>query len=197
VKGTAVRAGLAWFAQVYGDDGLARVVELASPELCALLRPNDPVLGLIASGWYDTQLIGELLGLVEHVAQPTDPALFGSQIAGAVAKDNVGGVYRSLFRLVASPPLLEANAQRVWRTYVDEGELSVSLRGEHAFRAHVRGWSRHHPNVCRMLRPLFQNLLREVGYAGLLVDRIGCAAEGATQCTFDGTWVGSSPSFSR
>jgi hypothetical protein len=189
VKGTAVRAGIMWFAQTYGEAGLARVVQLASPELAALLRPNDPALGLIASGWYDTLLIGELLGLVEHVAQPADVASFGSRVAEVVAKDNVGGVYRSLFRLVASPPLLEANAQRVWRTYVDEGELAVELRGEASFRAHVRGWAHHHLNVCRMLRPLLESLLREVGYAGLRVERVGCVAEGTTQCTFDGAWA--------
>jgi hypothetical protein len=188
VKGTAIRAGLAWFAQTYGEPGLKRLTELASPELRGMLRPNDPVLGLIASGWYDTQLVGELLGLMEHVAYPLDPAELGVRVADAVARDNVGGVYRSLFRLVASPQLLEANAQRVWRTYLDEGTLSVSLRGEDTFRAHVRGWSRHNANVCRILRPLLEALLREVGYKGIAVERVQCVAEGNTQCRFDGKW---------
>jgi hypothetical protein len=189
VKGTAVRAGLTWFGQTYGAPGLERLTELASPELQAILRPNDPALGLIASGWYDTQLIGELLGLAEHVAQPLEAEELLTRIADAVARDNVGGVYRSLFRLVASPPLLEANAQRVWRTYVDEGTLSVKINGDAAFRAHVRGWSRHNVNVCRMLRPLIQSLLREVGYRALTVDRTQCVGDGNTQCTFDGTWA--------
>jgi serine/threonine-protein kinase len=189
VKGTAVRAGLSWFAQTYGAPGLERLTELASPELQAILRPSDPALGLIASGWYDTQLIGELLGLAEHVAQPLEAEELLARIADAVARDNVGGVYRSLFRLVASPPLLEANAQRVWRTYVDEGTLSVKLSGEGAFRANVRGWSRHNVNVCRMLRPLIQSLLREVGYRSLTVDRTQCVGDGNTQCTFEGSWA--------
>jgi serine/threonine protein kinase len=189
VKGTAIRAGLTWFSQTFGQPGLARLTELASPELQAILRPSDPALGLIASGWYDTQLIGELLGLVEHVAQPFDPAEVGMRLADAVARDNVGGVYRSLFRLVASPKLLEANAQRVWRTYVDEGTLSVHLKDETSFRAHVRGWSRHNVNVCRMLRPLLESLLREVGYRALTIERVQCVADGNTQCTFDATWA--------
>jgi serine/threonine-protein kinase len=189
VKGTAVRAGLTWFGQTYGAPGLERLIELASPELQAILRPNDPALGLIASGWYDTQLIGELLGLAEHVAQPLEPEELLTRIADAVARDNVGGVYRSLFRLVASPPLLEANAQRVWRTYVDEGTLSVKVSGDASFAAHVRGWSRHNVNVCRMLRPLVQSLLREVGYRSLTVDRIQCVGDGNTQCTFEGSWA--------
>ncbi len=189
VKGTAVRAGLSWFSATYGEPGLTRLIALASPELQAMLRPNDPALGLIASGWYDTQLIGEILGLVEHIAQPADPEDLVVRIAEAVARDNVAGVYRALFRLVASAPLLEANAQRVWQTYVDEGTLSVHLKGEAFFRAHVRGWSHHNTNVCRMLRPLLQSLLREVGYRALSVERVQCVAEGNTQCTFDGRWV--------
>ena len=40
-------------------------------------------------------------------------------LASAIAKDNVNGVYRSLFRLITTPQMLEANVQRVWRTYVD------------------------------------------------------------------------------
>jgi hypothetical protein len=189
IKGTAIRAGVAWFGETYGDAALERVVDQASLELRALLRPGDPVFGLIASGWYDTLLIGELLELVERVAAPADTPAFQSRVADAIARDNVGGVYRALFRLVASPPLLEANAQRVWRTYIDEGTLSVSLGSPGFFEARVRGWSRHHPAVCRMLRAMLESLLRAVGYTALTVERTQCAGLGDTCCVFEGTWV--------
>lgn len=189
IKGTAVRAGIVWFAENYGEPGLSRVLELASPELASMLRPNDPAFGLIASGWYDTQLVGELLGLLERVASPADSVAFGAKVAGAIAKDNVGGVYRALFRLIASPPLLEANSQRVWRTYVDEGTLTVKLRDKGSFEALVRGWTRHHPDVCRMLRAMIESLLRAIGYSGLVVDRSQCVAQGDPMCVFDGNWM--------
>jgi hypothetical protein len=189
IKGTALRAGVAWFAEMYGEPGLARIVELASPELASVLRKDDPAFGIIASGWYDTYLVGELLGLLERVASPADPIAFGSKVAEAIAKDNVGGVYRALFRLVASPPMLEANAQRVWQTYVDEGTLSVSLQGPGSFEARVRGWSRHHPSVCRMIRAMIESTLRAVGYKGLVVERTHCVAQGDPNCAFDGTWL--------
>jgi serine/threonine protein kinase len=189
IKGTAIRAGVAWFGDTYGDMALERVVDLASPELRAQLRPGDPVFGLIASGWYDTLLIGELLELVEQVAAPADTQAFGSRVAEAIARDNVGGVYRALFRLVASPPLLEANAQRVWRTYIDEGTMSVSLGAPGTFEARVRGWSRHHLAVCRMLRAMLESLLRAVGYTALVVERTQCVGNGDTCCAFEGTWA--------
>ncbi|HEY3820072.1 MAG TPA: protein kinase [Polyangiaceae bacterium] len=189
IKGTAIRAGVAWFGETYGEGALERVVEQASPELRALLRPGDPVFGLIASGWYDTLVIGELLELVERVAAPADPPAFQSRVADAIARDNVGGVYRALFRLVASPPLLEANAQRVWHTYIDEGTMNVSLGAPGSFEARVRGWSRHHPAVCRMLRAMLESLLRAVGYTALVVERTQCAGLGDACCVFEGNWV--------
>jgi serine/threonine protein kinase len=189
IKGAAIRAGIAKFAQVYGSAALARVVELASPELRAMLRPKDSVFGLIASGWYETQLVGELVELMERVASPMDPTAFGSSLGDAIALDNVGGVHRALFRLVASPSLLEANAQRVWRTYVDEGTLSVRLRGAEMFDARVRGWTRHHPSVCRTLRAMLESSLRTVGYAGLVLARTQCVGLGDPLCIFCGTWT--------
>jgi serine/threonine protein kinase len=188
IKGAALRAGIAWFGEECGPAALARVLELASPELRGILRSKDPMLGLIASGWYDTQLVGELVELIERVASPGDRATFGSSVGEAIARDNVGGAHKALFRLVASPPLLEANAQRMWRTYVDEGTLTVRLRDAGSFEAKVRGWARHHPSVCRTIRAMLESSLRAVGYPGLALERTHCVALGDTQCAFDGTW---------
>jgi hypothetical protein len=189
IKGAALRAGITWFANAYGEPGLARVHELASPELTTILRADDPAFGIIASGWYETHLVGELLALIERVASPADVTVFQSSVADAIARDNVGGVYRALFRLVASPPLLEANAQRVWRTYVDEGSLTVTVRRPGVFAARVKGWSRHHPMVCTMIRAMIERLLRAVGYTALVVEREECVADGAAHCLFEGTWL--------
>ena len=189
IKGTAVRAALLWFADAYGETQLARILEVASPELRAMLRPGDPAFGIMASGWYDTQLIGELLDGLERVAAPEDTRDLHSRLAAAVAHDNVNGVYKALFRLIASPPLLEANGQRVWSTYIDEGTFIVRLLGPGTFEAQVRGWSHHHTTVCLMLRPLFEHMLRAIGYNALVVERTQCVDNGDGQCLFHGNWL--------
>ncbi len=189
VKGTAIRAALLWFADAHGEAQMARVLDLASPELRAMLRIADPAFGIMASGWYDTQLIGELLDGLERVSAPEDVRDLHSRLAAAVAHDNVNGVYRSLFRLIASPPLLEANGQRVWGTYVDEGTFRVSILGPGAFEAQVRGWSHHHSTVCLMLRPLFEHMLRAIGYNALVVERTQCIDNADGQCLFHGNWL--------
>jgi hypothetical protein len=189
VKGTAIRAGLAWYAMTYGPSVLARIDALASPELRATLRLQESDFGIMPSGWYDTIVIGELLDLLDRAASPADPDVLFSKLAQAIAQDNVTGVYRSLFRLVSSPAMLEANAQRVWRTYVDEGTLSVVVASRGSFEARVTGWARHHVAVCRFLRPMLEHLLRAVGYMALVVDRTQCVAEGDPCCGFEGSWV--------
>jgi serine/threonine protein kinase len=189
IKGTAVRAGLLWFAEVYGEPQLARVFDLASPELKAVLRSGDPAFGIMASGWYDTQLMGEMLTVLESIAFSEDARELISRLAAAVARDNVGGVYRALFRLIASPPLLEANAQRVWSTYVDEGKLTVRVVAPGSFEAKIQGWSHHHSSVCQLLSPLAEQMLRAIGYNALVVERTQCVDSGDGQCLFLGMWL--------
>lgn len=188
MKGAAVRAVVAWFAEAYGEPALAKVVELASPELRAYLRVGDPACGVMASGWYETPLVGELLDVLERIACPFDPLEFRGRIGEAIARDNVNGVYRALFRLIAAPGLLEANSQRVWQTYVDEGTLTVRLRAPDLFEARIRGWSRHHPSVCRTLRPTIEHVLRAVGYRQPAVNRTHCVAHGDGLCAFEVHW---------
>ena len=190
LKGTAVRAGLLWFESTYGARALGKAFELGSPELRALLRPDDPAFGVIASGWYDMQCMGELLEHLERIADPEDPDRYRDQLAAAIAQDNVSGIYRSLFRLIASPALLEANAQRVWRTYSDEGVFTAKPREKGQLSFEVRGWFHHHSAVCSVLCYMVQNVLRELGFTAMIVERTRCAGEGDGYCAFEGMYLG-------
>jgi serine/threonine protein kinase len=189
IKGAAVRAALVWFSETYGDSACAEVFGRASPELQAMLRPLDKAFGAIASAWYETGLIGELVEIVESVAAHDDVDEYRSRMAAAVAKDNVGGVYRSLFRLVATPSLLEANAQRVWGTYCNEGAFVVRVLGPGVFEARLRGWSAHHAALCSLGSHLLEHFLRTIGYNGLVVERTQCVSNEDGQCMFEGNWL--------
>ena len=189
IKGTAVRAGLIWYGTMYGSSVMSKLYDVATPELQVLLRAGDPAFGIIASGWYDTARVGELLELMDRLAFPEDSDAYVNALSAAIARDNVGGIYRSLFKLIATPALLEANAQRIWGTYVDEGVLvaRATERGKLAFE--VRRWAHHHPTVCRTLGFMIQNLLRAIGYTALVVDRTECVSAGDGRCTFEGLYL--------
>ena len=189
VKGTAIRAGLTWYASTYGADTLARLYDVASSDLRVTLRMEDPAFGIIASGWYDTQNIGELLDAMEKLADPEDSEAYVNALTAAIARDNVGGIYRSLFKLISVPAMLEAHAQRVWGTYVDEGTLTARIPQEGQLEIAVRGWTHHHATVCRTVGFMIQNVLRSIGYTGLVVERSSCVGEGDGLCAFDGLYL--------
>jgi serine/threonine protein kinase len=192
VKGTAIRTGLLWYAQKYGPEVIAGVVERASADARALVRLDDPGFGIVASGWYDTPQVGELLTMLEEAAGIEDEEesiAYSNALASAIAKDNVSGVYRSLFRLITTPPMLEANAQRVWRTYVDEGTLIAQSPSKGELRFEVRSWTRHHAQLCRLIGYVIQHVLRAVGYDSLVLERTQCVSQGDVFCGFEGMYL--------
>ena len=178
MKGTAVRTGLLWFAERHGMETVAGLWERSSPELQALIRLDDPSFGIVASGWYDTRLLGELLAMLEDAAGVDDGDAWASDLAEAIAKDNVAGVYRSLFRLITTPAMLEANAQRVWRTYCDEGILVVNAPRAGELQLEIRYWTHHHAQACRVVGYAIQHVLRAVGYEALVIERTQCISAG-------------------
>jgi hypothetical protein len=189
LKGTAIRAGLLWFGKIHGAESIVRAYELASPQLQSMLQLSDPACGIIPSGWYDVGCIGELLEILHRVADPPDLEEYENALTTAIADDNVNGIYRSLFKLVSSPSLLVANAQRVWATYVDEGTLIARAPTRGTLEFEARGWTHHHATVCRTVGYMIQNVLRAIGYNGLVVERTQCVGDGDSICAFEGMYL--------
>ena len=190
IKGTAVRAGLLWFAEAYGEILLGRVYDQASPELRALLRQGDPAFGIMASGWYETPQMGELLDLLERVAAPDDSREFATRAGrGRRARQRQRRLSRAL------PPHRVAAAARGQRParlghVRRRGDADRSRRWLPArSRRRVRGWSHHHPTVCLLLRPFVEQLLRSIGYSACVVERAQCVDHGDGQCLFTGNWL--------
>jgi serine/threonine-protein kinase len=189
MKGTAVRTGLLWYAQRYGAEAIARAAASAPASVREMLRLDEPTFGIVPSGWYDTRVVGELLLALERAADVLDDEAYNNALADAIAKDNVGGVYRSLFRLITTPSMLEANAQRVWRTYCDEGTLLVRAPRPGELSLEIRHWTHHHPQTCRLVGFAIQHLLRAVGYEALVVERTMCLEQGDPVCAFEGVYL--------
>ncbi len=189
MKGTAVRTGLLWFADRFGTPALTKMWERSSGELQALIRLDDPSFGIVASAWYDTRLVGELLALLEETVAGDDGEAWANDLAEAIAKDNVGGVYRSLFRLITTPAMLEANAQRVWRTYCDEGILIVHAPRAGELQLEIRYWAHHHAHACRVVGYAIQHVLRAVGYEALVIERTQCISQGDPSCAYEGIYL--------
>ncbi len=189
IKGTAIRAGLAWFTATFGPGAITRVYDLASPTLQSVIQLGDPACGVIASGWYDLANAGELLDIMQRVADPEDADAYLNLLTGAIAKDNVNGIYKSLFKLISSPAMLEANSQRVWSTYIDEGTFIARVPAPGTIEIDVRGWTHHQATVCRTVGYMIQNVLRAIGYTALVIERTQCVGDGDAMCAFEGMYL--------
>ena len=189
IKGSAIRPALAWFSSMYGGDALRRVLEGASPGVRAMVRGTDVTFGIVPSGWYDSGAVSELLELLESVAAPADRDAFLQQLTTAIARDNVGGIYRALFRLITTPSLLEQNAQRVFATYFDEGVLSATVPRAGEMVLALRGQTRHYDRLCAATCAAVQNVLRLAGYTSLVLERTLCQSEGHPHCVFEGFYL--------
>jgi hypothetical protein len=188
VKGIAVRAGLLWVAETYGQQAVERVYAAGSPALRAAIVPGLASFGVLSSSWYDSQVVGELLDVIETVVDPDDKQLHTNQMAIAVADNNVKGVYQSLFRLISTRTLLIAHGQRVWRSYFNDGELAVSSAREGELQLTIEA-PFHHDFLCRMTSAVIEQILKRIGFKGASLTRLQCQSRGASSCVFEVDYV--------
>jgi hypothetical protein len=189
VKGVAVRAGLHWVATTYGVDTVQKVHDRGSPGLRATVIPGLASFGILSTGWYETAVISELLDVIVEVTTPPSVEEHFARMADAVATDNVNGVYRTLFRLIATRPLLLMHAQRVWGSYFSDGELVVTSAREGEFVFHACDGETHHTSLCMMTSLVLERILKLVGYKGATLERKQCRGQGAPECVFEVDYV--------
>ena len=189
VKGAAVRAGLRWVTMTYGDDCAQKICEEVSPPLRAKLIAGLSSFGVLSTEWYDVNLIGELLDVISNVTRTTQLVDHLDRMADAVAADNVQGVYRSLFRLIATRPLLIAHANRVWSNYFSSGSLLVRSPREGELILTSSGAKAHHSSLCTMTSRVLEKILLRVGYKGATLVRAQCRGSGDRDCVFEVDYV--------
>lgn len=189
VKGAAVRAALRWVTTTYGPTTAQAIYDGSSPALRALLTPGLSTFGVVSTAWYDVALVGELLDVIRRATQAKRLVDHDSQMADAVAADNVDGVYRSLFRLIATRSLLLAHADRVYTHYFNSGHLDVASAREGEFVLTNHGAKVHHPSLCLITSQVLEKILLRVGYKGATLERIRCRGTGQGDCVFEVDYV--------
>jgi hypothetical protein len=85
--------------------------------------------------------------------------------------------------------MLEAHAQRIWSTYVDEGTFMARVHAPGQVGVEIRGWAHHDTILCRTIGFMIQNVLRAVGYTALVIERTQCVDQGDGLCAFEGMYL--------
>ncbi|HEY1691594.1 MAG TPA: hypothetical protein VGG39_05515 [Polyangiaceae bacterium] len=181
IKGAAIREFLLWHDRKFGHDETRALLTGVPPALLATIEPSQPALGILGASWYPTTLTHPML---DRLA-----ARVGNE-ARDVARDAnrdvvprmIRGVYRVLFRAVASPELYARHVPRLWRRLHTTGDRTVVLRAPGEAHSTTRDWPGHHPVLCWMTIYTMAYVFEAMGYRQWSVERLACVGHGARAC---------------
>ena len=181
IKGAAIREMLLWHDQRYGH---AETVALTTSIPAALLTRLDttrPALGVLGASWYPCSLTHPMLDKVVEIRGNE-----GRELANAANRDVVPrmirGVYRMIFRTVATPELYARHIHRLWRRLHTTGDRSMTVREPGEAHSVVANWPGHHVFLCWMTIYTMAYVFEAMGYPHWSVERIACVAHGAPRC---------------
>lgn len=182
IKGAAFREFIVWWRSAYGCEGLDRAVGGLLPELKEHLQSGQPSLGVLSSSWYPAALPHRLIdGLVDNLSEEErwERATVGAR---AIMDANLRGVYRAVFRLVASPDRYAKYVQRIWDMHYDSGQVVITGIDEHTHHSATLDWRAHHPFICMLNMASSLPIYEAMGCNEVSFERHGCVSQGADAC---------------
>ena len=187
IKGAAFREFLRWYSNEYSHERLVAALVAAGSRVDDTLERESPLLGVLANAWYSSTTVHALLDELTRGFAPEERATLAERASEAVMAATLHGVYKALFRLMATPERYAKYAPRVWTTYYDSGTVNIDLSGNRA-ESTIRNWSAHHPFMCELNRGAAGAIYRAMGCQNVQVKRIACIESGAPECRFVTTW---------
>ena len=153
------------------------------------LDPESATLGVIASRWYPADMVHALLDEITRDWQESEKRRVAAEAAGSVMRATLGGVYRTLFRMMITPERYARHAPKLWSFYYDSGVFTVLPQGSgRAAISTVRDWSSHHPFMCGLNRGAAIAIYRAMGCTDVECDRVACVSKGDPECRFITRW---------
>ena len=175
IKGAALREFLLWYERTRGPERTLAIARGVPPDLAPLIRINMPAFGVLASSWYPVALSHYYLDAVMEGNE-------GRELAREANRDVVPrmihGVYRVIYRTIASPELYARHVGRQWRKLHSTGERTFEIRGPGEARSTVANWPGHHPMLCWITIYTMVSLFETMGFSRVDAERVRCVAHG-------------------
>lgn len=189
VRGSAFREFVRWYGIAVNVDRLRAAVASLPEEHQALLRPDDPALGVIASTWYPAPLVHRLIDELIAGFDPMTREQLARNAAAAVMDVTLEGVYRLLFRWMATPARYAKYASRLWASYYDSGEFMIVASVPGQATAVLRDWPSHHDFVCELNLRAATEIYKAMGCREVETVREACIGHGDSECRFVTRWT--------
>lgn len=189
IKGAAVREFVIWYGERIGAPEVASRVLAIPAERRGPIDPYSRSLGLLASSWYPAETVHALLDVLTGGLSPEERHELAMEASAAVMTATLRGVYRLLFRAMATPSRYAAHAGRLWTAYYDSGVFRVEMASPTEARSSIATWTAHHPFICLLNWGAATQIYRAMGCADVHTDRLSCVDEGAATCSFVTRWT--------
>ncbi|MFW6067045.1 MAG: hypothetical protein ACOC97_01815 [Myxococcota bacterium] len=188
IKGAALREFLGWYARARGPVAVQQVIGDLPEEVRAWFDAGEESLGVLASSWYPAPAIHALLDRMTRDMSPAEREQFALEGSAVVMRETLSGLYRTLFRILASPDRYATFAPKVWAHYYRSGSFHIDQPEPGLAVAHVRDWRTHHPVLCDMNRGAAVVIYQGMNLRDVRVTREACVDRGEDECRFRIQW---------
>jgi hypothetical protein len=181
IKGAGMREFLLWYESRVGQAAVQAIADGIPADLAPLVSRRLPAFGMLASTWYPIALCHYFL----------DRAMEGRGDEGReLARDAnreivprmIRGIYKVIYRTVASPELYARHVNRQWRKLHTTGERSFVIRAPGEALSTVAGWPGHHPFLCWITIYTMVSLFEAMGREQVTAERLRCVSHGGEDC---------------
>lgn len=189
IKGAALREFLGWYATERGPETTQRVIEDLPVEARSWFDASQESLGVLASTWYPAPAIHALLDRMTRGMTPAEREHFALEGSAVVMESTLSGLYKTLFKILASPERYAQFAPKVWAHYYRSGTFHIEQPEPGRAVAHVRDWETHHPVLCDMNRGAAIVIYGNMNLSHVSVTRDACLEQGDDECQFTIRWA--------
>lgn len=189
IKGASLREFLGWYVDLHGPTHVRDLLARLPEESRGCFDPELESLGVLASNWYPAHAIHALLDAMTDAMGPAAREHFARTAAEAVMKRTLSGVYRTLFRAIATPERYAKLAPLVWSHYYRSGEVVAENAEPGVAISCIQGWRAHHPVLCDMNRAASVVIYEVMGGKNVTCTRDACIDDGAPYCRFTTRWL--------
>lgn len=185
-----IREFALWHEERFGRERLSAAVHALAPLYPEALDAKREAYGLLASVWYPAPLVHALLDRLTEGVTDAELTRLAEDAANVIMGRTLRGVYRTMFRMFASPDRFLRFGHTLWGQHYDTGRNEIERCGASTHRVRYVDWRSHHHFICRMNMASSRPIYEAMGCRDVTYTPQGCVSGGAALCENVVSWSG-------
>jgi hypothetical protein len=182
IKGAAIRDFIAWYAREYDAERLKSAI-LQLPEAAqAAFDISHGTFGVLPSTWFDARDLHRVLDSLTEGSSPAEYDELAREAGHATVQALMTGVQKIIFTKFMTPGAYAKLANIALHLNYDAGEVINEELGPRRHAATVRGWTAHHPFLCRMHVAIKVEIYTAMGCTEAHTEKRFCRSDGDDRC---------------